>query len=101
MVRHDRHRRRWRCGQLVAAGGAADLIDIDELDLEGSLAQRRGTLSVTASVGDAEIEQAFDVNLASAGALDVSELATELADEITEQATQQGSAVWNRLRTKN
>lgn len=89
-----------RIGQQIADGGAAELIQIDELELVGSLKRRRGTLHVTASVGDVELDQAFEVDLAAPGSLDVGELAAKLADEITEQAMQQGSAVWKQLRKK-
>lgn len=76
----------------------AELITIDELRLDGSLRSRKGTLSVTASVGDADIDETFDVDLSSNAPLDVMPLAERLADEITKQATTEGSPIWKQLR---
>lgn len=76
----------------------AELITIDELRLDGSLRTRKGTLSVTASVGDADVDETFDVDLSSNAPLDVMPLAERIADEITKQATTEGSPIWKQLR---
>lgn len=85
-------------GNMILAGG--DLVEIEEVELRGSLRDRSGTLSVVASVGDEEIERSFDVDLASNGALDLTGLAEEVANEVTEQASREDSKVWKALRKK-
>lgn len=87
-----------RVGNLVLAGG--DLVEIEEVELRGSLKQRSGSLSVVASVGDEEVERAFDVNLASTDALDFTPLAEEVANLVIEEAGREDSKVWKALRKK-
>lgn len=68
----------------------------EQLAIGGIAGSTKGPRRASSWIGDAEIEQAFEINLAAPGSLDVS----ELADEISEQAVQQGSAVWKPLREK-
>ena len=84
-------------GQMVVDGTANGLISIEEVDLVGSLRQLRGSLDVTVSVGETDIDKSFELALGP-GILDVTELADELADEISEQALKKDSEVWKQLR---
>jgi hypothetical protein len=86
-----------RIGQMVVDGASSGLVTVDEVELTGSLRSLSGTLDVTVSVGDSDIEKRLELSLA-AGVLDVAELAEDLADEITEQAAKEGSPVWKQLR---
>lgn len=85
-------------GNLILAGG--DLVEIEEVELRGSLRDRSGSLSVVASVGDEEIERSFDVDLSSPNGLDLAPLVEEVANEVTEQASRENSPVWKALRKK-
>lgn len=85
-------------GNMVLAGG--DLVEIEEVELRGSLKKRTGSLSVVASVGDEEIERSFDLDMSSASPLDLAPLAEDVADQIAEQATKEDSKVWKALRKK-
>ncbi|MDX2092571.1 MAG: hypothetical protein SFX73_32200 [Kofleriaceae bacterium] len=86
-------------GQMLLDGTASGLIEVDEIELAGSLRKLRGTLDLTIAVGETDIEKSYELALGP-GALDVTDLAEDIADEITEQATKKDSEVWKLLRKR-
>lgn len=87
-----------KVGQMVVEGG--ELIEIEGLELTGSLRQLKGTLAVTASVGGAEVTETLKVDLTSPTPLDLVAFADKIADEITTQAAKEGSPVYKALRAR-
>ena len=87
-----------KVGQMVVDGG--DLVEIEGLELTGSLRQLKGTIAVTANVGGAEVTEILKVDLTSPSPLDLVALADQIADEVTTQASKEGSPVYKALRAK-
>ena len=85
-------------GQMVLDGASNEFLNVEEIELKGSLKKLTGSLAVTVNVGEEEVEETYEVNLRTGEGLDLVAFAGRVADEITEQANDPNSPVGKALR---